>query len=284
MFRKLFALLPLAACLISANASAVSVDQYGTGTDPDPDDWNAPKVAPSTVCQSLMLFLADVPNDATSMRRYRFTGTCTINTARQGKLPKMKTVDVLVDAEYSPRLKRASERVVVKDPDLGMELSTWATCPNDPFVGTSAACTNKGMGANKFDKFINKDDAPFAHQRASASQVSVASQKWALAKQRGATPTSFYEKVQVHGLVPIAKTTAGTNAQVILNLKGGAGYCPSELDFGDGTKQRMLLWSSNIGPYQHTVEHAFAKPGFYKVTLRSLPGCEGEHLAYALVK
>lgn len=283
MLRKLFAALPLAACFIVATgASATTLDPYGTGKNADPDDWNAPLVAPSTVCQSLMLYLADAPSDATSMRRYRFTGTCTINTARQGKLAKMKTVEVLVDAEYSPTMKRASERVVVQDPDLGVNLSTWATCPSDPFVGTNVTCTNKGMGANKFDKFINKEDAPFARQRATASQVAVANQKWAKAKQLGAT--SLWDKTQIHGLSPIAKSNAGQGTQIVLNLKGGTLVCPSELDFGDGTKEKMIVWSSNIGPGQQITEHKYAKPGFYKVTVRSLPGCEGEHLAYALVK
>jgi hypothetical protein len=36
----------------------------------------------------------------------------------------MKTVDVRIDAEWHPRLKRASERVVVEHPDLGVEFST----------------------------------------------------------------------------------------------------------------------------------------------------------------
>jgi hypothetical protein len=283
MIRKLAALLPLAAAAIAAaDAGATTLDTWGTGASDT--DWNAPKIAPSSHCRSLMLYLADVPADSMGMRRYRFTGTCTINTARQGKLARMKTVEVLVDAEYSPRLKRASERVVVQDPDLGVKLSTWATCPTDPFVGTGVVCTDKGMGANKFDKFINKEDAPFARQRATASQVAAAQQKFAQAKQRGATAASFWVNPTLQGVSPIAKSTHGQGTQVIVNAQGGAGMCPTELDFGDGTKQTIILWSPNVGPYQHQVSHVFSKPGFYKVTARTLPGCSGGHLAYALVK
>ena len=43
------------------------------------------------------------------------------------------------------------------------------------------------------------------------------------------------------------------------------------------------MWSGNVGPYQYVVDHAYAKPGFFKVAVRTLPGCEGEHIAYALV-
>lgn len=283
MIRKLAALLPVAAALIAAaDATATTLDTSGTGHDDS--DWNAPKIAPSTHCQSLMLYLADVPEDPNGMRRYRFTGTCTINTAPARKLAKMKTVEVLVDAEYFPRMKRASERVLVQDPDLGVSLSTWATCPSDPFSGTGVVCTDKGMGANKFDKFINKDDAPFARQRATTAQVAAAKKKFADAKQRGATAASFYVNPTLDGISPIRKSTSGQAAQVIVNVKGGAGMCPTELDFGDGTKSKIILWSPNVGPYQHQVDHVFSKPGFYKVQARTLPGCSGGHLAYALVK
>ena len=285
MFRKISVVLASLACaIVAVDASATQLDTDGTAVVTDPEVWNAPKIAPSTHCQSLMLFLADVPDNAEGLRRYRFTGTCTINTARQGRMPKMKTVEVLVDAEYAPKLHRASERVEVQDPDLGVKLSTWATCPSDPFVGTNVACTNKGMGANKFDKFINVEDAPFARQRANQGQVAVAEQHFAQAKQRGATAASFYQPAQILGFSPIRKSSLGTPAQIVLNVKGGAGMCPGEMDFGDGSpKQSIPVWSGNVGPYQYVVDHAYAKPGFFKVAVRTLPGCEGEHIAYALV-
>src|SRR5262249_49183603 len=159
---------------------------------------------PNTQCQSLMLYLADLPANANMARRYRFTGTCSINTAPEGKLAKMKTLNVLVDAEYSPGMKRASEHVVVQDPDFGTELNTWATCPSDPFVAAGVTCTNKGMGANKWDKFINKDDAPFARQRATPSQATAASNKWALARQKGAAPGAFWETTKLASVPPTA--------------------------------------------------------------------------------
>ena len=280
MFRKLFALLPFAACLVaSADASALPFDVYGTGSEPEPQ-----KIAPSSHCQSLMLSLADVPQSATAARRYRFTGTCTINTAPENKAPKMKTLNVLVDAEYSPLMKRASERVVVQDPDFGSDLSTWATCPTDPFVGTNVTCTDKGMGANKWDKYINKEDAPFARQRATSSQVTAAVSKWSLARQKGAAPGAFWQTAKLASLSPMGQANLGENSQVIMNVSGGAGYCPAELDYGDGKKDRVILWSPNIGPFQHVVEHRYAQKGTFKVTVRSLPGCTGDANVSALVK
>jgi len=285
MIRKLTAILPFtAAVFAAADASAIPVgmefQDHGTAPAPDP---NAPKVAPSTVCKTMNLYLADVPADATAMRRYRFTGTCTINLAPQGKAARMKTVEVLIDGEYAPKFKRASERVVVQDPELGVSLSTWATCPSDPFVA-NVTCTDKGMGANKFDKFISRDDAPFARNRAPISALTTAKAKYASATRPGTPASAFWQNPEVFGFSPIEKSNAGNGTSIKLAVKGGAGMCPSEVDFGDGKKEPLQVWSPSVTPFEHDIKHTYEKPGFYKVSVRSLPGCSGEHLAYALVK
>lgn len=285
MSRKLVALLPFVAAIIgTTHASANGFLELDTGGLGAPADNRAPKVAPRTQCQSLMLYLADAPADQKALRKYRFTGTCTFNTAPQGKVARMKTVEVLVDAEYHPGLKRASERVVVQDPEFGVNLSTWATCAVDPFTTFAATCSDKGMGANKFDKYISVEDVPFASNRATKGDVAGANQTWKDAQVRGAKTSAFWVNPAVEGLNPIAKSAAGTPATVVLNVKGGAGMCPTELDFGDGKKQVIALWSPDVDPYRYELQHTFAKPGFYKVTARTLPGCSGEALAYALVK
>jgi hypothetical protein len=231
-----------------------------------------------------MLYLADAPAATTALRKYRFTGTCTFNTAREGKVARMKTVEVLVDAEYHPGLKRASERIVVQDPDFGVTFSTWATCPLDPFSTYAVVCGNKGMGANKFDKFINVEDVPFATNRATKGQVDYAASVFKKAQTLGAPANGFWQNPAIDGFQPISKSTSGSQTQIFLNIKGGAGMCPTEVDYGDGTKQPIILWSSNAQPFKYYLAHTYAKPGFYKVTARARPGCSGEHLAYALVK
>lgn len=274
MNRPVLALLPLAAALfVSFDAGAFGMPKFETnGTNP-----YANQVAPSTVCDSLSLYLADVPADATKTRRYRFTGTCTLNVAKEGQAPIMKTVDVLLDAEYMPKMRRASERVVVQHPDLGVELSTWATCPADPFVA-KVACTDKGLGANKFDKFISREDAPFAKNRATAGQVQSAMQRL------GDNGAKFWANPTFGRIQPIGAAKAGASTQVKIDAVGGAGVCPVELDFGDGSKARVKVWEQQ--PFTHAVTHAFAKPGAYKVTARTLPGCVGGESGpvYAFVK
>lgn len=283
MFRKLTALLPVVTCLLVAtDASAVTLDPYGSGVDDT--DWDAPKIAPSSHCKSLQLYLADVPAIPTAVRRYRFTGECTINVAREGKVAKMRTLPVVINSEYSPGMKRASETVIIQDPDFGTTLSTWATCSSDPFVGTNVACTNKGMGANKWNKFISKEDAPFTRQRATESQVALAVQHWADARQRGAAAGSFYDTSKLAGVPPVAKQFLGESSVIFVNVQGGSGYCPAEIDFGDGKKEPIILWSPNTGPFQHQIEHRYAAKGFYKIQVQARPGCTGDALVYALVK
>lgn len=285
MFRKFLALVPVlaAAALAAPGASATTLDPYGTAVNPDPDDWNAPKEAPYATCHSLMLYLADLPADAARTRRYRFTGTCKINVAREGKLAKMVELEVLVDGEYSPKMKRASERVTVKHPDISLDLTTWATCATDPFVGTNVVCTDKGMGATKWDKFINKDSAPIARQRATQAQADDAANRWAKAKAKGATDADFYKAAEAFRIQPLGGTKAGSEKYMYLEVKGGGGVCPAEFDFGDGTpKEKIIVWSTD--PYLHYVKHTYAKPGFFKVSVRPLPGCTSEPFTYALVK
>jgi hypothetical protein len=289
MSRKLLALvLPFAAAVLGAGDSSAcpscfQLDRNGTGT-PDPN-YQPPKVAPRTQCQSLSVYLADVPADAKAMRKYRFTGTCTINVRPPNMTALMKTVDVLIDAEWHPGLKRASERVVVQDPELGVSFSTWATCSLDPFAVFGAACANKGMGANKFDQYISVDDVPFAANRSTKAQIDGAALMFQTAKDRGAPANSIFQNPAIGSLGPIPKSVAGTDSIVTLKISGGAGVCPMELDYGDGKKGPLPVWNkSALSPFFTQLQHKYEKPGFYKVTARSLPGCSGEAIAYALVK
>jgi len=289
MSRSLLVLVAFAAAALGSGISdacpsCFQLDQTGTGK-PDPN-YQPPKVAPRTQCQSLKLYLADVPADPKAMRKYRFTGTCTFNVRPPTMTALMKTVDVLIDGEWHPGMNRASERVVVQDPELGVSFSTWATCTRDPFANFGAACVNKGMGANKWEQYISVDDVPYGANRVTLkSQVDSAARMFQTAKDRGAPANSFFQTPAIGSLGPIPRSVAGTDSIVTLKVAGGTGVCPMELDYGDGTKGPLPVWSnSTIDPFMTQLPHKYEKPGFYKVTARSLPGCSGEAVAYALVK
>ena len=275
MLRKLALLAPLASLFLAAgDARAIGFDEHGSGTDPN--DWDAPKVAPSTACHTLMLYAAVAAPGDTTVDKYRFSGECTFNVAPQGKRAVMKTVPVLVDAEWHPKLKRASERIVVKHPDLGVELSTWATCASDPFVAPNVACIDKGMGANRFEMFISREDAPFAKNRANASQVAAAN------AAVGANAAKIWENPTISRIRPIGAQAVGARTPIWIDVAGGAGMCPMEIDFGDGTKEKLIVWAQK--PFSHVLEHAFTKPGALWVKARALPGCSGEGTVVAIVK
>ena len=282
MLRKLAAIVPfLGLAIMSTDAHAIGFDASGSGTNPN--DWDAPKVAPRTACFSLMLYAADVPAEANKTRRYRFTGECTMNVAREGKRANMRTFPVLVDAEWSPLMKRASERVVVQDPDLGIEFSTWATCTADPFTApgidwNGQNCKDKGMGAHKFSAFISRDDAPFATGRANKAQVDVA------VSRVGANKAKLWQNPSITRIQPTGIRLANDPGHITIEVAGGVGICPMEVDFGDGEKHTLRVWGSAEGhPFVHQVQHTFKKPGAFKVTARALPGCSGEALVYAIV-
>lgn len=283
MLRTLLALPFVAlAILSSTDARAIGFDPYGSGTDSDPNHWDAPKVAPRTACKSLMMYAADVPVEANKTSRYRFTGECTINVAREGKRASMRTVEVLVDAEWSPLMKRASERVVVQDPDIGMSFSTWATCTADPFVAGTldfnrTNCKDKGMGAAKFTAFISRDDAPFATARG-YNQAASANDRV------GANKAKLWENPKITSIKPIGIRKTNESIPIHVEVAGGAGICPLEIDFGDGEKRNLLLWGSEGTPFSHQVQHTYTKPGAFKVTARAVPGCSGDALVYAIIK
>jgi hypothetical protein len=283
MLRKLVALVPFfALAVVSSDAHAIGFDPYGSGVDSDPNHWDAPKVAPRTACKTLSLYAADVPAEANKTARYRFTGECTINVAREGKRAVMRDVDVLIDAEWSPLLKRASERVVVQDPDLGVTFSTWSTCTADPFVvgnlnfGTTN-CKDKGMGAHKFTAFISREDAPFATARGFNQGASATSRV-------GANKAKLYVNPSITRVAPIGGRNVNEPISIKVEVASGAGICPMEMDFGDGEKQRVRVWGPEGTPFAHQVTHTFTKPGAFKVTAKALPGCTGEGLVYAIIK
>lgn len=274
MLRKLAALLPFASLFVAGGAHAIPIDHYGLGESTE--DRDAPKVAPSTACSTLMLYAAAATSGDTTADKYRFTGQCTFNVAPKGKRAVMKTVDVLVDAEWHPKLKRASERVVVKHPDLGVEFSTWATCASDPFIAPNVSCTDKGMGANKFEMYISREDAPFAKNRATASQVAAAN------AAVGANAAKIWENPTITRVRPVGAQVVGAKTAISIDVAGGAGMCPMEIDFGDGTKEKLIVWAQK--PFTHVAPHAFTKPGALWVKARALPGCNGEGTVVAIVK
>ncbi len=274
MFRKLVALVPFLGLFVgSPDASAVGLDTGGTAA---PRPWDAPTVAPRTACGWLMLYAADKPSNPSKTWRYRFTGECTINVAKQGQRAAMRTVDVLIDAEWNPGMKRAFERVVVQHPELGVTFSTSATCTVDPFVTFGAACTDRELGANKFEAFISKADVPFASNRATAAQVAAAD------KAVGDNANKLWANPTIARVHPIGIVQAGTKQTIRVDVVGGAGLCPMELDYGDGSKEKLIVWAQD--PFSHWIEHTFTKPGAMKVTARALPGCSGDGFVYAFVK
>jgi len=57
-----------------------------------------------------------------------------------------------------------------------------------------------------------------------------------------------------------------------------------DLDFGDGTKERLVVWGGNSKPFVHYTEHQFTKPGALWVKATARPGCSGEAQVVAIVK
>ncbi len=264
MSKKLATVIPFLGLLLASNAHAVGLDTNGSSTakaKPAP-------VAPATDCATLALYAADTSPDEGHLQRYRFTGECRINIAPAGKTPVLKTVPVLINAEWFPKMKRASESVVIQDPDLGVELSTWATCPRDPFVERNVPCTSPGIGSNKFSAFLRSEDVPFARGRTTASFAKSATSKV------GVDANKLYAPVQIAGFQPPGTRTVGAMSSFLIDVTGGIRLCPMRIDFGDGTVERLRVEDDNKGT--HIVNHAYAKPGTYKLTARSLPGCTGQ--------
>jgi hypothetical protein len=142
----------------AANAHAVGLDSSGTGSG-NPKPTPTP-VAPSTIC-NVSLQSADVDYNSTQgMDKYKFTGSCKINVNPPGQPVNLQNVSVTVEAEWYEKMHRASEKVSAAPP-LQVTFYTWATCNVDPFVTPGAACSDQGMGANKYSLYIKKEDAPF---------------------------------------------------------------------------------------------------------------------------
>lgn len=270
MSKKLAAVVPVLGLLVASNAHAVGLATNGNGSGkPAP-------VAPATDCASLKLYAADTSTDPNHLQRYRFSGECRINVAPQGKTPVLKTVPVLINAEWFPRMKRASETLVVQDPDLGIELSTWATCPTDPFVERNVACHAQGIGESKFSAFLRSEDVPFARGRTSVDDGKTKTEKL------GADTSKLYQPVQIKAFQQPGMMPVGTVASYLVDVTGGIRLCPLKIDFGDGTVTRVQIENENRGT--HIVNHTWSKPGIYKVRAIALPGCTGEAEMTVIVK
>jgi hypothetical protein len=122
------------------------------------------------------------------------------------------------------------------------------------------------MGAHKFALFISREDA----------QVQLANDAV------GPNGAKIWENPTITKVRVIGYQVAGTKNPVYTDVAGGAGRCPMEIDFGDGTKEKLLIHAQK--PFTHVVEHAFTKPGALWLKARALPGCNREGTVVAIVK
>lgn len=274
MSKKLAALFPLAALMMAAtDAGAVALDTGGGRTGAPPP----PKVAPKTACgEMIRLYAADADPAGSRMNRYRFAGVCHINVAPAGRQPRMAVVNVLIDAEWFPKMNRASERVVIDHPDLATTFTTWATCTRDPFLFDYAGCADQGIGANKYSMFLRTGDVPFARGRAPKADAIRYTEK------AGADAKQLFAPVKIDRIRQPAMQEAGTLGSIMVEVSGGVRLCPMEMDFGDGHRQRLRVESENKS--FHLFNHTYDKPGVYTIKARALPGCTGEASVVVIVK
>lgn len=231
-----------------------------------PPPARPPKVAPATQC-TLAPYGAFANKGDEELDTYVLSGDCNINLAPANKNPIVQKVKVRVESEWSPKLKRASERMTIIHPDKTFSFYTWATCSTDPFIaGAQATCKDQGMGGDDFSLFLRKEDAPFAKSRVSSATIPsltarVASR--AQVREMGVIRSIEVPSEGIAGQKIIAKTT----------FAGGPGACPMEVDFGDG---HVISTVRSDQPTYDLMDHVYAKSGSYTVKARALPGCYGE--------
>jgi len=254
-------------------AHAIPTDPYGTKpwrTQPKP-----PRVTPATHCVVGNYAAFANPAD-TELDSYMFSGWCDVNVAPEDKDPVMQKVNVQIESEWSPKMKRASERVKIVHPDKSFEFSTWATCDKDPFImGANAACKDQGMGGPDFSLFIRREDAPLSKSRVDASRVA----------QYTSRVTARTQIRNVGTIQKIETSTpqrmVGQEAEVKTTFNGGPGACPMQIDFGDGYVQQAF---TSEEANADLASHPYKKPGLYTVKAKALPGCSGEAVVKVEVK
>lgn len=222
--------------------------------------------APASECTVLSYAaFANPADDAADA--YMFSGSCKMNVAPAGKPPVMQKINVQIEGEWSPKMKRASEIVKLVRPEGTREMSTWATCDANPFLmGQAATCKDQGMGGKDFSLFVRKEDAPLAKSRVNPAQVAALT-----ARAESRARLRYVGLIKSLVLLPDqAPVDQETTARV--SFVGGAAACPMTIDFGDGYVRTA------ISPDEATLTlagHAYKKPGTYDVVATALPGCSG---------
>jgi hypothetical protein len=231
-----------------------------------PPTLRPPKAVPATQCTlSPYAAFANKADDNTD--GYVLSGSCNINVAPATKDPVLQKVKVRVEAEWSPKLKRASERMTIIHPDKTFSFSTWATCFSDPFItGANTTCRDQGMGGDDFSLYLKKEDAPFARDRVPASLLPVLT-------ARATSLANIREQGVIKTIEIPGETSIGKINSTKTTFAGGPGACPMEVDFGDGYIASAYRADQ---PTFDLMTHVYLKSGYYTVKVRSLPGCYGE--------
>lgn len=250
----------LAVCAAPVASAAPFIGPYV------PPTVRPPKAVPATQCMLAPYAAFAKPGD-NELDTYVLSGHCNINVAPATKDPVVQKVKVRVESEWSPGLKRASEKMTVIHPDKSFSFYTWATCPSDPFIaGANVTCKDQGMGGDDFSLFLNKEDAPFARNRVSSAVVAPLTAR--VSSRAQAREMGVIKSVQVP-----AEGFVGQKISAKTLFTGGPGACPMEVDFGDG---HVVSTVSSDQPTYDLMDHVYAKTGYYTVKARSLPGCYGE--------
>ncbi len=261
--RGAFSLAFLTTLGLTSLAHGLAMAPYGNRAPVTP----AVKVIPATHCAvGDYAAFANAADDAADT--YALSGKCNINVAPANASPVMQDVRVQILAEWSPKMKRASETVKIVHPDKTVTFNTWATCTADPFLhGSPATCSDQGMGANDFQMFLDKGDVPFARRRVSTSTL-------AQVTERTGTRARLYEQGKITTIEgPTTTALSGADVVVSTSFAGGPGACPMEVDFGDGYVQQAL---TSEQPGRDVAAHAYKRGGSYTVEARALPGCTGK--------
>lgn len=265
--RKLLVLVGLFGLLAPSPAHAVSLDTHGTnpGTPPPPP------VAPTTDCVEITLYAADWVT-ANKLFRYKFSGRCQINVAPVGKPAVLKDLPVFIQGEWFPQMKRASETVLTQDPDLGITFTTSATCPSDPFIAKGVACTGQRMAIDKFQAFLDVKDIPFAHGRATLEEAKGNATQ--LIQTIPGFKDHFDDPSKIdHFQTPNVEVAVNQDTGFFTEITGGITMCPLKLDLGDGSPAVVKLHPQDHGLF--VFNHAYTKPGVYKVKVQGLLNCGG---------
>lgn len=208
---------------------------------------------------------ADPANDQAD--GYMFSGFCGVNVAPAGKPPVTEVVETVVEGEWSPKLKRASEIVKFTRAGATTQFSTWANCDANPFLsGAPPACRAQGMGGTDFNLNIRREHAPLA--RGFVNPARVATLTAAAGSRSGMRSVGVIKSLEVVPLQPRVGETTTLRAV----FEGGPAACPMVFEFGDGLTRNAITTED---PTSASVQYVYRASSTVKVTARALPGCSG---------